>query len=76
MKLKEFLENLNELVKENPQALEYLVVSASDDEGNSYSEVVYDPNVGYFDSKEDDFTNEEAFEDWEIEEEVNAICIN
>jgi hypothetical protein len=75
MKLKEFLENLNELVKENPQVLEYEVIYAKDDEGNGFREVVYTPSVGFLDD-ENKYTVEES-EDWEeLEEEPNVICIN
>ena len=75
MKLKEFLENLNELVKENPQVLEYEVIYAKDDEGNGFSEIVYTPSVGFLDD-DSEFTDEVS-EDWdELEEEPNVICIN
>jgi len=39
MKLREFLDQLNNLVKETPEALEYDVIYASDDEGNSYHNI-------------------------------------
>ena len=45
MKLKEFIVNLNELIKENPLALEYEMIYSSDDEGNDYKIVYYSPTI-------------------------------
>jgi len=39
MKFKEYVENLNKLLKENPEIEAYEVVTSSDDEGNEYNEV-------------------------------------
>jgi hypothetical protein len=75
MTLKEYIENLNEFVKENPEALEYIVVSSSDDEGNSYSPVYYTPSIGQYEDHE--FIHVENFEDREMDDEdTNAVCIN
>lgn len=76
MKLKEYIENLNKLAQENPKALYYDVVTAKDDEGNSYNQVRYAPSIGFFcerDFKQTDWDED----DNEIElEEVNAVCVN
>ena len=48
MKLKEFIENLNEFVKENPETLDMEVVTSIDDEGNGYSFVHYTPSKGVY----------------------------
>lgn len=46
MTLEIFLNTLNQLVKENPEYLKLTVITAKDDEGNGYNEVVYEPAVG------------------------------
>lgn len=67
MKLKEFAENINNLLKERPETAEYDVVSSKDDEGNGYNLVHYSPTVGNYDKEEREFQQER---------EVNAVCIN
>lgn len=75
MKLKEFIANLNEFVKENPEALELDVITSKDDEGNGYNEVVYTPAIGNFEDK--DFTSKSSMEEEGYEDmEINAVCIN
>jgi hypothetical protein len=75
MTLKEYIENLNEFVKENPEALEYEVVTSADDEGNYYNPVHYTPSMGLFEDGE--FTHQDNFEECEIDnEDANAVCIN
>ena len=75
MTLKEYVENLNEFVKENPEALDYIVVYSSDDEGNSYGRVHYTPSIGQYEDYE--FIHVESFEDREMDgEDANAVCIN
>ena len=76
MKLKEFLENLNEFIKENPESLGYDVVTSKDDEGNGYNEVYYAPSIGFFEDREFKSTDWDE-DDNEIKlEEYNAVCIN
>lgn len=48
MKLKEYLENLNHHVAQKPEILEFEVVYATDEEGNSYKKVVFEPCIIYF----------------------------
>jgi hypothetical protein len=72
MKLKEYIDNLNDQVKDNPEILNYDVIYSSDDEGNDFDLVVYTPTIGKF-NKDDDgwyqkFDSESS--------EPNAICIN
>ena len=68
MKLKEFIESLNEIVKENPNSLEMEVICSADDEGNHFNRVYYSPTIGRYNS------------DGEFESDTilkpNAICIN
>ena len=63
MKLKEYAALIQELAKKHPNAK---VISASDDEGNSFSEVQFNPTPGTF--------NDGEFDD--EGKKVNAVCIN
>lgn len=78
MKLKEFLEGLNQLIKDNPTYLDLTVIASEDAEGNGFDEVYHGPSVGVF--KDDEFidTNSENFEEeyGYTDKDVNAICIN
>jgi hypothetical protein len=73
--LKEFIENLNEFVKENPETLEMQVITSKDDEGNGYNLVYYKPSKGIYEDRE--FIPSEAYEDYNRNDtETNAICVN
>ena len=78
MKLKNYLANLNQMVKDNPELLELDVVYSKDDEGNAFHEVHYSPTLG----KHEDWDfleynpKAEDPEDSCEEEEINSICIN
>jgi len=74
MKLKKFLANLNAFIEKNPKALELDVVTSKDEEGNGFYEVYNEPELGNFCKKE--FVSKEQMSDFEIELEINAICIN
>jgi len=75
MTLKEFIENLNEFVKENPETLEMQVIASKDDEGNGFYPVSFEPSKGVFEDGE--YVSLEQYEDWDREEsETNAVCIN
>ena len=76
MKLKTFLEGIKLAVShiENWEELE--VVYSTDDEGNSYQKVYFDPTIGFFDIDDEEFYSE-GTERWdEGELESNSICIN
>ena len=75
MTLKKYLKHLNKIVEKNPEALKYELIYSKDDEGNEFSKVLYKPSLGFLD--DDDEYIDENSDDWgEIEEELNAICIN
>lgn len=75
MTLKEFIENLNKFVKENPETLEMQVVTSKDDEGNGFNLVQCEPSKGIFEDRE--FISSEQYEDYEREDsETNAVCVN
>jgi hypothetical protein len=66
MKFKDYLEQINAFAEDHPEAMDYDVVHASDDEGKDHYKVSNGPCTGYY-------------EDYEFffEEEIdNAICIN
>lgn len=74
MKFKEYLAELNKIAKKNPETLNMDVIYSKDDEGNGYQQVSYEPSKGFYDG--DEFTGEGHFEECEITENPNAICIN
>jgi len=79
MKLSEYVECLNELIKKNPKVADYDVISTIDDEGNGYNKVHYTPSIGRYESYNEfiSFDDAEAFEDNEwTEDDCNAVCIN
>lgn len=73
MKLIEYLESIQELIKDRPELLEADVIYAIDDEGNEFRPCSFSVTAGLF--EEDEYT-EETGEDWDDEMTVNAVCIN
>jgi hypothetical protein len=73
MTLKQYLYNLNKLLKQFPEAASLTVYYSSDDEGNSYEPVRYIPILEYIDDNGIIDRN-----DWEEHGiiEPNAIIIN
>jgi hypothetical protein len=76
MKLKDYLENINKMVQNNPEILELDVIYAKDDEGNYYDFVTFIPTIGHFGWANCDFINELQFDEFNENLETNAICIN
>tara|TARA_R100001480_G_scaffold70152_1_gene81407 strand:- start:2872 stop:3099 length:228 start_codon:yes stop_codon:yes gene_type:complete len=75
MKFKEYVENLNKLLKEKPETAELEVITSIDDEGNAFNRVFYGPATGVYDEGDNTFYDEDDFlEDAEIK--VNAVCLN
>ncbi len=76
MKLKEYLEKLNTLVKESPELLELDVIYAKDAEGNGFEHLYYGPTVGCF-TEDLEFVSVDQYEDYELDEtSTNSIVIN
>jgi len=71
MKFKDYLEKINAFAEDHPEAMDYDVVYASDDEGNYYNELYNSPFTGHFGDGEFFFG-----EDLEEVFPVNAVCIN
>lgn len=78
MKLSDYLESLQQLVKDNPKALDYNLVYSSDDEGNYFRKVRYVPTAGT--TIEGEFMTKEHYKEWNDGDDEgfkeNAICIN
>ena len=75
MKFKEYLDNLNKYAKENPDSLNYDVITSVDDEGNGYNLVHYTPSKGIF--KDREFIPEDGLEDYNRDKvDLNSICVN
>jgi|14BtaG_2_1085337.scaffolds.fasta_scaffold19766_4 hypothetical protein len=69
MLLKDYINQLNEFVKENPEALELEAVYARDPEGNGFYSIHYGPTLGHY-------SNREFSQEIEEDESINACCIN
>jgi len=63
MKFKEYLDHCNKLAKEYPVCLDYECFYSTDDEGNDYKKVIFDPSIQI---EEDSF----------IDDIPNSVCIN
>ena len=75
MTLKEYIEGLQEFVKENPDALELEVITSIDDEGNGYNAVYYGPSKGHYDG--DDYSPVSSFEEYGLDnDDINSVCVN
>ena len=72
MKVQDYINNLIDIVKNNPEVGNYKCIYGSDDEGNSYHPVVYTPVL----MKVESFNSHHL----EVEDcepaESNALCIN
>lgn len=66
MKFEQYVKALNNLLKDNPAAKEYIVVAASDDEGNGFNPVHYSPAIGFYEDREFETGGDSA----------NAVCLN
>jgi len=66
MKLNDYIKKLQKLEKEGYGELD--IIYAKDDEGNAYSEVFFNPSVGYLDEDGGFLSKENA--------EKTHICIN
>lgn len=81
MTLQEYINNLQELITENPKLKDATVVYSRDDEGNGFFEVGYTPSAGYFDGDYGgSFITSEDKESWNdcelTDNDINSVCIN
>lgn len=76
MKLKDYYEYLTDLIKDNPEILEFTVIYGRDDEGNGYHLVNNKPSVGFVDKVEYWM---EGYTEWSSDPNndcVEVVCIN
>lgn len=74
MTLQEYYNKLTYFINNHPQALDFKVVYAKDDEGNEYKPVYYEPSIGFFDG---DYIGANSFEEHGIDpNHANCVCIN
>lgn len=78
MTLREYIEHLNNIVNQNPRALDFTVVYGKDDGGDEYKPLLYAPTVGLYDSEAYyNFITMAIFKDHKIKpEQANAVCVN
>ncbi len=78
MTFQTYLNMANELAKKNPESLKLEVVSSSDDEGNSFTPVLFKPSAGLFNKDNRDFILEGEFKEMDLPDDTkpNAVCIN
>ena len=69
MKLKEYIEVLNQMIEKDPSLLKFEVITSIDDEGNGFNPVNYYPAIGKYNRKNREFAAENS-------ETHNAICLN
>ena len=79
MTLEEFVNNITELAKENPGIMQMEVITASDDEGNSFHGVHCTPSIGHItDTHYGEFHSKDQMqkEPDEYQGPCNAVCVN
>ncbi len=72
MKLKEYLAQMKQVIKDNPGALEWEVIYSSDSEGNNFEPVYYSPSVGHYSPDDGGLITDENYPG----KPRNCICIN
>ena len=70
MTFAEYITSLKDFAAEHPESLGMVAVCSGDDEGNNYSQVVFNPTMGLFERRE------KQFQQLDNEEQANAVCIN
>ena len=77
MNLREFIDDLEKLIADQPQVETMQVIYAKDDEGNGFREVTYAPSFGRFEDGEfrDEYVDTTDFNP-HFDARDNAICIN
>lgn len=73
MLLKEWLKSLENMIKRDPNLLDYEIITASDDEGNDFNAVVYTPSIGIW-TEEDEYIPEDQID--EDQKGGKVICLN
>ena len=66
--LRQHIAHLIILADTHPQALDLEIITSTDDEGNFYNKVYYQPTLGHFDTNE--------FYPIKSKKDINAVCLN
>ena len=74
MTLKEYVDNLNKILADNPKAADFEVVASIDNEGNGYNRVYYEASLGIL--NDDEFSLYDEDNEEFTEDDINAICVN
>ena len=78
----EFVKQCQDLLEKHPEAKDYTTIYSIDAEGNAYHEVYYEPGLGHFDGKEEEWESLENLNSDEYDEEdreckpINSVIIN
>ena len=77
MTVNEYVNNLTQLLKKNPEIAELEVIYSQDAEGNSYQKVFYSPSIMKTEGLENAYVTEVInIDPDQIDEETSALCIN
>jgi len=77
MTVNEYVNNLVQLLKKDPEIGELEVIYSQDAEGNSYQKVFYTPSIMTTEGLENAYvTGVENIDPDEIDIETSALCIN
>jgi hypothetical protein len=67
MTFEKFVKGVTELLEAHPEASEFPVITAGDEEGNGYDHIFYGPSIGHFDDEDFSGLSTKA---------NNAVCVN
>jgi len=80
MKLRNWMDKLNKLIEENPEALDLDVctVDYAPSRDHTASEPFDDPSIGHYhgDDGTSGFLSVEAMKEYNMNNPVNAVCLN
>lgn len=69
MTLREYHEQMTQFIADNPEYIDFPVITSTDDEGNAFNHVIYGCTAGEYDgSYNGEFDSDSS--------NVNAVCIN
>lgn len=75
MMFKEYVENLQKILDDNPEYEDLTVIYSTDREGTHFKEVYFEPSLGEYNYGDQFITEDEALSDPGLIA-VNAVCIN
>lgn len=76
--LNQWLNSIQEMIKKNPKVGNYPLIYSTDDEGNEYHKVMFDPTLVQVHNLNERFLEIVGFKDDPdiADEDCNTICIN